>query len=320
MKLATAVVAGVTLLVCGSAVAQNWPAKPGRIIVPFATGGGADIQARLLGKSFHESTGQTFVVDNRTGAGGLIGAELTVQSPPDGYTILLTTATIAVNPTLFGKRMRFNPEKDLAPITWLSSTPLVLVIHPSVPARSAKELLALARNRPGSLTSAVNTVGSTSHLAAEMLKQFAGAQTVIVPFKGGVPAILSVISGETDLVFATGPVSAPQIKSGKVRGLAVTTPKRSSAFPDLPTMNTFLPGFEADNWYAMFFPAGISRDIVTRLNGLIAKALQSQEVREFMKREVLDPVVSTPEELSDLMKREIAKYAEVIRKGNIKLE
>lgn len=320
MKLATAVVGGVTLLICNSAVAQSWPAKPGRIIVPFATGGGADIQARLLAKSFHESTAQTFVVDNRTGAGGLIGAELTVQSPPDGYTILLTTATIAVNPTLFGKRMRFNPEKDLAPITWLSSTPLVLVIHPSVPARSVKELLALARNRPGSLTSAVNTVGSTSHLAAEMLKQFAGAQTVIVPFKGGVPAILSVISGETDLVFATGPVSAPQIKSGKVRGLAVTTPKRSSAFPDLPTMNTFLPGFESDNWYAMFFPAGISRDIVTRLNGLIAKALQSQEVREFMKREVLDPVVSTPEELSDLMKRETAKYAEVIRKGNIKLE
>jgi tripartite-type tricarboxylate transporter receptor subunit TctC len=311
---------GTSVLTGAAAHAQSWPAKPARILVPFAPGGGADIQARLLAKSFNEGTGQTFVVDNRTGAGGLIAAELTVQSPSDGYTMLLTTATIAVNTTLFGKRMRFSAEKDLAPITWLSSTPLMLVVHPSVPARSVKELVALGRNRPGNLTSAVNTVGSTSHLSAEMLKQLGRIESAIVPFKGGSQAILSVISGECDLLFATGPVATPQLNSGKVRGLAVTTPKRSSAFPDLPTMNTFFPGFESDNWYAMFFPAGTSRDIVTRINSLIAKAFTTHEIREFMKREVLDPVVSTPEELSALLKRETAKYAQVITKANIKLE
>ena len=314
------VLSAAAALVSAPVFAQAWPAKPVRIIVPFATGGGADLQARVLGKSFNENTRQSFVVDNRTGAGGLIGAELTVQSPPDGYTLLLTTATIAVNTTLFGKRMRFSAEKDLVPVTWLSSTPLVLVIHPSVPAKSVKELVALGRNRSGNLTSAVNSHGSTSHLSAEMLRQFAGVRSVIVPFKGGSPAMLSVVSGDTDLLFATGPVATPQIASGKVRALAVTTSRPSSAFPDLPTMNTFYPGFESDNWYAMFFPAGTPKDIVVRLNGLIAKALQAQEVREFLKREALDPVASTPDELSDLLKREIAKYADIIAKGDIKLE
>ena len=315
-----AAVLGTGIVAGTAACAQAWPAKPVRIIVPFAPGGGADIQARLLAKNFNDGTGQTFVVDNRTGAGGLIAAELTVQSPPDGYNMVLTTATIAINTTLFGKRMRFSAEKDLAPISWLSSTPLILVIHPSVPARSVKELVALGRSRPGSLTSAVNTVGSTSHLSAEMLKQLAKIDSAIVPFKGGAVAILSVMSGECDLLFATGPVATPQLNAGKVRALAVTTPKRSSAFPDLPTMNTFFPGFESDNWYAMFFPAGTPRDIVTKVNGLTAKAFQTQEVREFMKREVLDPVASGPEELSALLKREIAKYAQVIAKANIKLD
>src|SRR5262245_8347207 len=199
----TALAAVLAALVGGLAHAQGWPAKPTRIIVLFAPGGGADIQARLLAKSFGESTGQTFIADNRTGAGGLIAAELTVQAPPDGYTILLTTATIAINPTLLGKRMRFRPEKDLAPVTWLSSTPLVLVIHPSVPARTVGELMVLGRSKPGRLTSAVNTTGSTSHLAAEMLRQLAGVHSVIVPFKGGAVAILSVMSGESDLLFAT---------------------------------------------------------------------------------------------------------------------
>jgi tripartite-type tricarboxylate transporter receptor subunit TctC len=310
----------MVLLATTPASAQGWPVKPVRIIVPFAPGGGTDIQARLLAKNFHEATGQPFLADNRTGAGGLIATELTVQSPPDGYTMLLTTATIAVNATLLGKRTKVNVEKDLAPVSWLSSTPLVLVVHPSVPAKSVKELVALARSKPGRLASAINAPGSTSHLCAEMLDQFAGARSVIVPFKGGALAILSVMSGESDLLFATGPVATPQIAAGKVRGLAVTTPKRASAFPDLPTMNSFFPGFESDNWYALFFPAGTPREIVSRVHGLVAKAFQTQEVREFMKREALDPVISSPEELGEVLKREIAKYAKVIAKGNIKME
>jgi len=314
------VAAGLALFFPAMPSAQSWPVKPVRIIVPFAPGGGTDIQARLLGRNFHEATGQAFLADNRTGAGGVIATELTVQSPPDGYTMLLTTATIAVNATLFARRTKVNVEKDLAPVSWLSSTPLVLVVHPSVPAKSVKELLALARSKPGNLTSAINAPGSTSHLCAEMLDQFAGTRSVIVPFKGGALAVLSVMSGESDLLFATGPVATPQIAAGKVRGLAVTTPRRSSSFPELPTMNSFLPGFESDNWYALFFPAGTPREITGRVHGLVTKAFQTQEVREFMKREALDAVVSSPEELGDLLRREIAKYAKVIARGNIKME
>jgi tripartite-type tricarboxylate transporter receptor subunit TctC len=293
--------------------------KPVRVIVPFAPGGGTDIQARLLAKNFHESMGQTFVVENRAGAGGIIGAELAVRSPADGYTILFTTASLSVNVTLYGKRVKFDALKDLAPVSWISSTPLVLVAHPSVPANSVKDLVALAK-RTGNMTAASNGAGTTSHLSVEMLKQATGLNVVHIPYKGGGPSMVSVISGETDFLFATGPVSAPQIKAGKVRALAVTTPKRSSTFPDLPTMNSVFPGFESDNWYAMFFPAGTPANIVNRLNSEIAKALKAQNIREFMPREALDPVASSPAELSALFKREIARYAKVIQAANIKVE
>jgi tripartite-type tricarboxylate transporter receptor subunit TctC len=307
------------LVLGGAAFAQAWPVKPVRVIVPFAPGGGTDIQARLLAKNFHESTGQTFVVENRAGAGGIIGAELAVRSPADGYTILFTTASLSVNVTLYGKRVKFDALKDLAPVSWISSTPLVLVTHPSVPAKSVKELVALAK-RTGNMTAASNGAGTTSHLSVEMLKQATGLNVVHIPYKGGGPSMVSVISGETDFLFATGPVSAPQIKAGKVRALAVTTPKRSSTFPDLPTMNSVFPGFESDNWYAMFFPAGTPADIVNRLNSEIAKALKAKNIRDFMPREALDPVASSPAELSALFKREIARYAKIIQAANIKVE
>ena len=307
------------LVLGGAAFAQAWPVKPVRVIVPFAPGGGTDIQARLLAKNFHESMGQTFVVENRAGAGGIIGAELAVRSPADGYTILFTTASLSVNVTLYGKRVKFDPLKDLAPVSWISSTPLVLVTHPSVPAKSVKELVALAK-RTGNMTAASNGAGTTSHLSVEMLKQATGLNVVHIPYKGGGPSMVSVISGETDFLFATGPVSAPQIKAGKVRALAVTTPKRSSTFPDLPTMNSVFPGFESDNWYAMFFPAGTPADIVNRLNSEIAKALKAKNIRDFMPREALDPVASSPAELSALFKREIARYAKIIQAANIKVE
>ena len=309
-----------TVLAPDSAVAQAWPSKPVRIIVPFGPGGGTDIQARVLTTVFHESTGQTFIVENRAGASGLIGAEIAAGAPPDGYTILFSTATLTVNTTLYGARMKTDPVKDLAPISWLTSTPLVLVVHPSVPAHSVTELVALAKRRPAFLNSGINVPGSTSHLSAEMLKQMAGIEAILVPYKGGGPAIAALMSGETDYLFCTGPVASAALKSGRVRALAVTTAKKSSAFPDLPTMNTFYPGFESDNWYAMWFPAGTPGDIVAKMNQLIVKALQNGKVRDFMAREGLDPVGSTPEELGAQIKREIAKYAEVIRKGNIKLQ
>jgi len=216
--------------------------------------------------------------------------------------------------------MKFSPVNDLAPVSWVASTPLVLVTHPNVPARSVKELVALAKKNPGYMTGGINVPGSTSHLSAEMLKQMGGLEAVLVPFKGGAPAVISLMSGEIDFLFATGPVASAQRNTGKVRALAVTTAKKASAFPDLPTMNMFLPGFETDNWYAMFFPAGTPRNIVEKMQEMVVKALQTPEVRTFLEREGLDPVGSTPEELGNQMKREIAKYAEVIRKGNIRLQ
>lgn len=312
-------VAAFALGSAGGAMAQAWPTKPVRIIVPFGAGGGTDIQARLLGKYFNDSLKQTFLVDNRAGAGGLIGAELAVQSPPDGNTILFTTASLSVNVTLYAKRIKFDPLKDLTPVSWISSTPLVLIEHPSVPAKSVKELVALAK-KTGKMNAGSNGAGTTSHLSIEMLKQATGINVAHIPYKGGGPAAAALLSGETDFLFATGPVAMQHMKSGKVRGLAVTTKKKSSAFPDLPTMDSIYPGFESDNWYAMFFPKGTPKSIVDRLNSEIGKALKTKELQEFYKREALDAVVSTPAELEANFKREIERYAKIIKAGNITVE
>jgi tripartite-type tricarboxylate transporter receptor subunit TctC len=297
-----------------------YPEGPVRIIVPFSTGGGTDIQARLLADAFYRSMGQTFIVDNKPGASGLVGAQLAAEAPADGYTILFSTATLSINPTLYGKRWNVDPLGEFEPVSWITSAPLVLITHPSVPAKTVPELVALANKQPGFLNSAVNTPGSTSHLAAEMLKQKAGIDVTIVPFKGGGPAVRSVVAGETDFLFATGPSAAPFIRSGQVRALAVTTPKRSSAFPDVPTINTYYPGFEADNWYAMFFRKGTPREAIDKINAEIRKALATEQVKKFMAHEALDPVGSSPQELTALMKREMAKYGNVIRVGQIHLQ
>ena len=313
--------AAVVALAAQSAIAfaqSAYPDHPVRIVVPFSPSGGTDIQARALSEAFQESTGATFVVDNRPGASGLIGAQLVVDGDPDGYTILFTTATITVNTTLYGKRMKFSALKDLAPISWITSAPLVLVVHPQVPATTVPELIALEKKSPGYLTAGVNTIGSTSHLSAEMLKQFAGVDHVIVPYKGGGPALIGLMSGETDFLFATAPSAAPHIRSGKVRALAVTTEKRSSAFPELPTMSTFYPGFASDNWYAMFFRAGTPQPMVAKINTAILQALKADQVVKFMAKEGIDPVGSSPAELTALLKREIAKYAKVIRQAKIR--
>ena len=306
-------------MLAAPALHAEYPEKPVRLIVPFSPGGGTDIQGRLLAEKMRQSTGQTFIVDNRTGAGGLIGGQIAADSDPDGYTILFTTASLAVNVTLYSKRMKFSATRDLVPITWVSSAPLVLVVHPSVPAKNVKELIALAKKQPGGLTAGVNSVGTTSHLSAEMLKQMAKLDFVIVPFRGGGPSAMALVTGEIDVLFGTAPAAMPHIKSGRIRALAVTTPKRASVFPDLPTMNSVYPGFESDNWYAMFFPKGVSKDKVAKINAEVAKALKDKDIADFYAREGVDPVASSPEELGALMKREIAKYAGIIKRGNIRL-
>ncbi len=315
-----AAVAAVWVAAPIHAVAQQWPDKPVRILVPFPPGGGTDIQARLLSVAFQKSMGQNFIIDNRTGAGGLIAGQLAVDSPPDGNTILFTSGSISVAVTLYAKRMKFDVHKDLTPISWISSTPLVLSVHPSVPAKSVKELVALAKRTPGSMNAAGNTAGSTAHLTAEMFNQVVGIKSIVLTYRGGGPAVLALISGEVDYIFATAPSIMPHLNSGKARALAVTTPKRSASLPELPTMNSMYPGFESDNWYAMFYPKGTPKPIVDKMNTEIRKALDTPEIRAFMPREALDPVASSPEELSALLQREIEKYSKVIRLANIRLD
>jgi tripartite-type tricarboxylate transporter receptor subunit TctC len=300
--------------------AQEWPDKPVRILVPFPPGGGTDIQARLLSTEFQKSTGQNFIIENRTGASGLIAAQLAVDSPPDGYTILFTSGSISVVVTLFAKRIKFDVHKDLVPISWISSTPLVLAVHPSVPAKSVKELVALAKRTPGGMNAGGNTAGSTAHLAANMFNQTAGLKSTVVTYRGGGPAVIALISGELDYGFVTAPSIMPHLTSGRARGLAVTTPKRSSVLPDLPTMDSIFPGFTADNWYAMFFPKGTPKAIVDKMNAEIKKAANTAELKAFYPKQALDVVASSPEELASLLDQEIPKYAKVIKAANIRVE
>jgi tripartite-type tricarboxylate transporter receptor subunit TctC len=316
-QLAAAILAASALALPAPAPAQGFPARPVRVVVPLAPGGATDIQARVLSKVLSEQFGQSFIVDNRPGASGMIGAEAVAKAAPDGYTILFTTAALAINATLSKGAIKFDPAKDLAPVIWVSSTPLVLIVNPGVPVKTAEELVDLARKKPASLNAALTVSGSTSHLAAEMFRQLAGISFTNVPYKGGAPAMLALVGGEVDFLFAEALLAAPQIKAGKVRALAVTTAKPSPTFPDLPTMNAMLSGFVADNWFAMYAPAGTPREIVAAINTAVRNALETKTLRGLFEQDALTPVGSTPDELGAQLKREIDRYAEVIRKGNI---
>jgi tripartite-type tricarboxylate transporter receptor subunit TctC len=294
-----------------------WPEKPVRFIVPFATGGGTDLQGRLLAERLRQSLGQPVLVENRPGAGGLIGAEFVAKAPADGYTVLMTTASVALNVTLQKKAMRFDLLKDFDPVTWVASSPLVLAVHPSVPARSVKELLALVKKSPQGLNIGANGAGTTSHISAEMFKQYTKTGSEVIQYKGGGPSAVGLAIGEVDMVINTPTSFMPHIKANRVRPLAVTTEKPSSWNPDLPPMNQFFPGFVTDQWYIVLVPAKTPAVVATTLNAHIKKALEGKEVVDFYRREVLDPVASTPAELTALLKREVAKYADVITKAGI---
>ncbi|MCC6533034.1 MAG: tripartite tricarboxylate transporter substrate binding protein [Burkholderiales bacterium] len=304
----------------GTAGAQAWPAKPIRVVVPFGAGGGATIQSRLITENLRAGMGANFIIDNRPGAGGLLGAQVVAEAPPDGYTMLFTTSTLAVNTTLLADTLKFDPRKELSPASLISSGPLVLCVHPSVPARSVRELIALAKRHPGKLSSGANEVGSTGHLAAEMLNQLGGIDTTIVPYKGGGPALVGLLTGDVALLFVVAPVAMSQLQAKKIRGLAVTTPKPASAFPDLPPINATVPGLETDVWYATFFPRGTPAEIVARMSGEIRKVLHSDKVQAFYQREGIDAVGSSPQALRAHLEAEIAKYARVIRQSNIKAQ
>lgn len=306
-------------MVFGAQAWAEWPEKAVRVIVPFGTGGGTDIQARLLVDSLRRQTGQNFIVDNRSGAGGLIGAELVSRAPNDGYTMLFTTATLAINTTLFAKRLKFNTRTDLVPSTLVSRAPNVLCVHPNVPAKSVQEFVALAKKSAGKLNLGANTPGSTSHLAGEILAQQAKLDVVIITYTGGGPAMAGLVTGDIDALFPTGPVAARALKTGRVRCLGVTTHDKVPAFPDLPPIRSIVPGVEVANWYAMFFPKGTPSNIVNKLPGLIKKALNEKRISEFYEREALVAVGSSPEQLRQEFEADIKKYAGVIKSRKIPL-
>jgi tripartite-type tricarboxylate transporter receptor subunit TctC len=306
---------GITTVVLG----QNYPTRSVRIVVPTAPGGGSDTQARLLGKRFTESMGQSFVVDNRPGASGIIGTELVVRSPADGYNILFATALLATNTVLF-KKVTFNPVTDLAAVSQISFAAQYLMVHPSVPARNVLEFVALAKKNPGKLNGGSSGSGSANHLAIEMLKQASGISVTHIPYRSGAPSIAALIGGETDFSFSGAVTALPHVRSGKVRALAVTSTKRVSVSPELPTLDSIYPGFDSANWYAIFAPAGTPPAVIGKLHAETISALKAPEIRDFMIGEGAELVGSTPAELAAYLRREIERYGKVIRNANIKVE
>jgi len=314
------------LVIAGSAaagpvLAQEYPSKSIRMIVAYPPGGGTDTVARLMAQSLTEKLGQNVVVDNRGGATGNIGTELAAKAPPDGYTLLMgNVAPNAINVSLFDK-LPFDPVKDLAPITLVAVTPNMLVVHPSLPVKTVKDLIALAKSRPGALNYPSAGVGSSSHLAGALLDILAHISMTHVPFKGGGPAMIATISGEVQLMFATMPAALPHVKTGKVRPVAVTTQKRSLAMPELPTIaESGVKGYEAATWYGLLAPAATPRAVVDRLHGETVKILAAPESRKRLTDLGFEPVGNTPAQFAAYIKSEIAKWGKVIKAAGIRAE
>jgi tripartite-type tricarboxylate transporter receptor subunit TctC len=305
-----------------NALAANsaYPNKPVRLISPFAPGGGTDLVARTIGQKLSESFGQPVIVDNRPGAGGTTGADIVAKAPADGYTLLLGgPAPLTVAPHLYGK-LPYEPLKDLAPVTLMAVAPSIVAVHPSVPAHSVKELLALAKAKPGQLTFSSSGNGGSGHLAGELLKMMAGVDMLHVPSKGTGPATIALLSGEINISIANPMSLLPHIKAGRIRALAVTSEKRSPALPDLPTVAETVPGYTARVWYSILVPARTPAAIVARLNGEIIRILRTAEMKEQFGREGGEVIGSTPEELRAFLLADSARWARVIQQAKIKVE
>jgi tripartite-type tricarboxylate transporter receptor subunit TctC len=297
------------------AVAADYPTKPIRLVIGFAPGGGTDTTARALSHKLTAAFGQQVIVDNRPGHSGTIAAEIVTKSSPDGYTVLLGTIALAINPSL--DKMPFDTLKDLAPVTRAADSTNILVVHPSVAAKSVKELIALAKAKP--LNGGSSGVGGTGHLAIELFNLQAGTKITHVAYKGGGPAMVDLLGGNIHLIFATAASSIGHIKAGKIRALAVTTAKRSALVPDLPTIaEAGLPGFEANNWNGFLVPAKTPRPIIDRLNKEIAGALSQPDIKEFLFKQGLDAAPGTPEAFGAYMKSEMTKWAKVIKEAGVK--
>ncbi len=300
------------------AFAQSYPAKPIRLVVGVPPGGATDVVARIAGKKLAEQLGQPVVVDNRGGAGGNIGAEIVAKSPPDGYTLFLAViGTMAINPSIY-REMPFDPLRDFAPISQLTSMPQVLLVNPSVPAKNVQEFIAYAKAHPGQLTFASGGVGTATHLAGELFKKMSGTELVHVAYKGNGPAMTDLIGGRVSAMFDQVATGLPHARSGKLRALGVTTAERSPAAPDIPTIaESGLPGYAVTTWHGLVAPAGTPPAILERLHDEVVKALASAEVRDLFAKNGIDPLTSTPQQFGAFMKAEIEKWRATVKAAGI---
>ena len=311
--------AAVLLFASGPASPQPYPVKPVKLIVPFAPGGGSDVSGRFIAQKLSTALGQQVVVENRAGAGGLIGVEAGIKSPPDGYTLTLLPSSYTAYPSIY--KLRFDPIGDLAPITQISQGPLLVVVHPALPVNTVQELIALAKSRPGKLNFASPGQGTTLQLATEMFATMAGIKLNHVPYKGTGPALTDTIAGQTDLYFSGISTALPQVRSGKLRAIAVTTAKRVAAAPEVPTIaESGLPDYEVAVWYGLAGPKGLPRAIVDRINGEVRLALKSREVEERLQNDGSRPAGGTPEEFLARIKNEIETWRKVVNDAGIKAE
>jgi tripartite-type tricarboxylate transporter receptor subunit TctC len=301
------------------AKAQAYPVRPLRLVTPFPPGGSVDLAARLMGQWLSERLGQQVVIENRPGAGGNVGSEVAAKSPADGYTILLCSVANAISATLYDK-LGYDFAKDFAPVCGISSAPNVMVVNPSVPAKTVPEFIAYAKANPGKVNMASSGIGTSIHVSGELFKLLAGIQMVHVPYRGSAPMLTDLLGGQVQVAFDNLQPSMPHIKSGKLRALAVTTATRSEVLPELPTIADFVPGYEASTWNGIVAPRGIPPDIVDRLNKEINAGLADPKVKVRLAEMGASPLTGSPAEFAKFIADDIAKWAKVIRAGNIKPE
>ena len=297
-----------------------YPQKPIRMVVPFPAGGGTDILARLVGQKMSEALGQQIITENRPGAGGTIGTDVASKAPADGYTIIMVSGSHAINPGLYLK-LPYDTVNDFAPISQLATSPGILVVHPALPVKTVRDLITLARAKPGQLNYASAGSGTPPHLAGELFKTMARVDIVHIPYKGNVPAFADMLAGQVSLSFPSMPSAVPHLKSGRLRALGVTTAKRSPAAPNIPTIaESGLPGYESTSWYGMLAPARTPPAIVTRLHEVIVAVLASPDMKDKLGSQGLDPVGNTPQQFAAVIKSEITKWAKVVKASGARPE
>lgn len=310
----------ILLGIGGSAQAQSFPAKPLKIVVPFPPGGGADIMARVLAESMASSLGQPVVVDNRPGAGAVIGYEAVARAAPDGYTMLVVYPSFVINP-LLRRDLSYDPVKDFKAVGQAISLPMAIAVHPAVPAKTLQELISLARTKPGDLVYGSPGAGTNNHLFAEMLKLAAKVDIVHAPYKGGGTHVMAAVGGHIPIVVANLPEIAPHAAAGKLRALAVSTAQRAETLPDVPTLREAgFPELEATNWSGLMVPVNTPPSAIARLHAEMARALRSSEVQDKLRAQSMVPALTTPEQFMDLLRSESARYARVIKEAGIKLD